>query len=72
MTDKKGVTFVDIPYYEKRSGAIGVFRDFMYGQWELIEICYHSIMHSNDYRNGNAIDDNAFYHIVNANKRYSE
>lgn len=72
MSDKKGVTFVDVSYYEKRSGAIGVFKDFMYGQWELIEICYHSIMYSNDYRTGNAIDDNAFYHIVNTNKRYSE
>lgn len=72
VSNKKAVTWVDIPYYEKGSGARGVFKSFMYGQWELIEICYHAIIYSNDYRNGNMIDDNAFYHIVNANKKYSE
>lgn len=69
--DKKGVTFVDVPYY-KKSGEKGVAKGFIYGQWELLEICYHAIVYSNDHRNKNMVDLNSFYHIVNANKRYNE
>lgn len=67
----KGYTIVDLPYSSKKNGYTRILKNFMYGQWELIQICYDSIQYSNDYR-GVKVDESAFYSIINENKAYTE
>ena len=69
--NKKAFTILDVPYYNKITGTKGVIKDFCYGQWELVQICYYSIKYSNDYR-GRNVDESAFYHLLNENKIYDE
>lgn len=71
QSDKKGVTIVNVPYYNRRTGEKGITKGFCYGQWELVQICYNSIKYSNDYR-GKKVDESSFYHLINENKKYDE
>jgi len=68
---EKGFTMTDVPYYNKRTGEKGITKNFGYGQWELIQVCYSAIKYSNDYR-GDKVNESWFYHLINENKIYEQ
>lgn len=68
---KKSFVIVDVPYYNKRTGERGISKNFNYGQWDLIQICYDSIKYSNDYR-GDNVDESSYYYLLNEHKMYEK
>lgn len=71
QNNEKGITTVDVPFYNKKTGGKGIIKGFGYGQWELVQICYSSIKYSNDYR-GDKVDESSFYHLISENRIYQQ
>ena len=71
QNDKKAFTITDVPYYNWKTGAKRVIKNFCYGQWELVQISYYAIKYSNDYR-GIGVNESIFYQLLNENKKYDE
>lgn len=70
MNNQQAYIITDLPYCST-SGSVGIIKDYGYGQWELIQVCFNSIRYSNDYR-GKSIEEPDFYHLINENKIYDE
>lgn len=62
--------FKDVKVYNEIDKTTTIFKNFGYGQWELVQICYNSINYSNDYR-GIKVNDFYFHKLVNENKNYT-
>ena len=71
LNAEKGITTLDLPFYNKKTGGIGIIKGAEYGQWELVQICYNSIKYGNDYI-GNKVDESSFYHLIRENRIYQE
>lgn len=67
---KEAFTILDLPYYTSK-GERGITKNFSYGQWELVQVCFSAIKYSNDYR-GKKVNESDFYKLLNENKIYDE
>lgn len=69
--DEKAFTIVDVPYINLKTGEKKVLKNFNYGQWDLISICYNAIKYGNDIT-GWKVNEHFFYEIINEHKIYEE
>lgn len=68
---KRAFVFEDVFYYNEKTGERGIQKNFCYGQWEFVQICYYSIKNGN-YSKGLNMNESLFYQLLNENKIVDE
>ncbi|MDD2636856.1 MAG: hypothetical protein PHW82_15295 [Bacteroidales bacterium] len=66
--NKKPFEMFDVPYYNRKTGKQEMCKNFTVTQYELIRLCFFSILYGNDYRSIK-LDENNFLQLISSTRR---
>lgn len=69
--NKKPFEMFDVPYYNRKTGKKEVCKNFTITQYELIRLCFYSILYGNDYRS-TKLDENNFLQLISSARRIAD